>query len=88
MQKCSHSLPSVTRKKLKDNMQRSCKTADRIVAIHVVLNLTPNSKFELRNNLKDTMVRHAPALVQHLGFGEAVTCHACDLFRRKMYARR
>jgi hypothetical protein len=78
----------MTRKKLKDNMQRSCETANWIVAIHVVLNLTPNSKFEVRNILKNTMVRHAPALVQQLGFEEAITCHACDLFRRKMYARR
>jgi hypothetical protein len=53
----------MTRKKLKDHMQRSCEIADLIVAIHVILNLTPDSKFELRNILKDTMVRHDPALV-------------------------
>jgi hypothetical protein len=69
-------------------MQRSCEIADLIVAIHVVLNLTPDSKFELRNILKDTMVRHDPALVQQPDFDEAITCHACDLLRRKMYARR
>lgn len=59
------SLEYDARKKFKDQTQRSWEIADLIAAIHVVFNLTPDSEFELRNILKDTMVGHALTLVQH-----------------------
>lgn len=85
------SLENDARKKFKDQTQRSWEIADLIAAIHVVFNLTPDSEFELRNILKDTMVGHALTLVQHPDFEDAVASIdglAYDLFRRKTYTRR
>jgi hypothetical protein len=85
------SLEYDARKKFKDQTQRSWEIADLIAAIHVVFDLTPDSEFELRNILKDTMVRHALTLVQHPDFEDAVARIdglAYDLFRRKTYTRR
>ena len=85
------SLEYDARKKFKDQTQRSWEIADLIAAIHVVFNLTPDSEFELRNILKDTMVGHALKLVQHPDFEDAVASIdglAYDLFRRKTYTRR
>lgn len=85
------SLEYDARKKFKDQTQRSWEIADLIAAIHVVFNLTPDSEFELRNILKNTMVGHALTLVQHPDFEDAVASIdglAYDLFRRKTYTRR
>jgi hypothetical protein len=85
------SLECVARKKFKDETQRSWEIVDLIAAIHVVFNLTPDVEFELRNILKDTMVRHALTLVQHPDFEDAVASIgglAYDLFRRRTYTRR
>lgn len=85
------SLEHDARKKFKDQAQRSWEIADLIAAIHVVFNLTPDSEFELRNIVKDTMVGHALTLVQHPDFEHAVASVdglAYDLFRRKAYTRR
>jgi hypothetical protein len=85
------SLEYEARKKFKDQTQRSWEIADLIAAIRVVFNLTPDSEFELRNILKDTMVGHALTLVQHPDFEDAVASIdglAYDLFRRKTYTRR
>lgn len=85
------SLEIVARKKFKDETQRSWEIVDLIAAIHVVFNLTPDGEFELRNVLKDTMVRHALTLVQNPDFEDAVARIdglAYDLFRQKTYTRR
>lgn len=85
------SLECVARKKFKDETQRSWEIVDLIAAIHVVFNLTPDGEFELRNILKDTIVRHALTLVQYPDFEDAVAGIgglAYDLFRRKTYTRR
>jgi hypothetical protein len=74
-----------------DETQRSWEIVDLIAGIHVVFNPTPDGEFELRNILKDTMVRHALTLVQHPDFENAVASIgglAYDLFRRKTYTRR
>jgi hypothetical protein len=84
-------LECTVRRKLKDQTECILDIADLIAAIHVVFNFTPDSEFELRNILKDIMVRHALALVQHPDFEDAVASIdglAYDLFRLKTYARR
>jgi hypothetical protein len=64
--------------------------ADLIAAIEIVCSYTPDREIELRNILKDTIVRHATTLVQQPGFGEAVANIdglAYDLFCRKTNAQ-
>jgi hypothetical protein len=84
-------LEYTARKKLKDQMECNWDVVNLITATHVIFNLTPDSEFELRNILKDTMVRYALPMVQNPGFEEAVASIdglAYDLFRRKTYATR
>jgi hypothetical protein len=84
-------LEYTARKKLKDQMKCNCDFVDLIAATHIISNLTPDNEFELRNILKDTMVRYASPLVQNPGFEEAVASIdglANDLFRRKTYGTR
>jgi hypothetical protein len=82
------SLERVAREKFKDQSKGDWLPADLIAAIDVVFNGTPEPETELRNALKDAIVRCAITMVQHPGFEESVA-HinglAYALFRRKTY---
>jgi len=83
------SLKQTARDKFKDQFHRDWSTADLIAAIEIVCNHTPDREIELRNSLKDAIVRHAVTLVEQPGFGEAVERIdglAYDLFCRKTNA--
>jgi hypothetical protein len=66
------SLEPTARKKFKARFDFDWSPADLIAAIDIVCNHTPDGEIELRNALKDAIVRHAATLVQQPGFEEAV----------------
>jgi hypothetical protein len=83
------SLEQTARKKFKVEFEFDWSPADLIAAIDIVCNHTPDGEIELRNALKDAIVRHATTLVQQPGFEAAVgniDGLAYDLFCRKTRA--
>jgi hypothetical protein len=83
------SLEQTAREKFRDQFARDWSTADLIAAIGVVCNHTPDREIELRDALKDAIVRHAAVMVEQPGFGEAVANIdglAYDLFCRQTQA--
>lgn len=83
------SLKHTARMKFKEFLRHDWAIADIIASMEVVFNHTPEGELELRNALKDALVRHAITLVQCPGFQEAVESIdglAYDLFCRRTYA--
>lgn len=83
-------LEQTAREKFNDQLIVDWSPADLIAAIEIVCNRTPDREIELRNTLKDAIVRHAATLVQQPGFGEAVANVdglAYDLFCRQTKAQ-
>jgi hypothetical protein len=83
------SLERTAREKFKEQCCSDWSAADLITAIEVVCNHTPDREFELRDALKDAIVRHATTLVKQPGFEGAVgniDGLAYDLFCRKTRA--
>ena len=83
------SLEHAARDKFRAQFDFDWSPADLIAAIDIVCNHTPDGEIELRDALKDAIVRHAATLVQQPGFEEAVgniDGLAYDLFCRKTRA--
>jgi hypothetical protein len=66
------SLEQTARKKFKDHMKCEWWMADLITAIGIVFHHTPDHEIELRDALKDAIVRRAVYLLRHPDFKEAV----------------